>query len=203
MTGKQKCKILKEIRKQIAEQNDIRFVIEECTHKGRCRGTCPKCEWEVRMLEKELEKRRASGKKVALAGISAGFLLSSCAPIDALKELIHPVEQPLEGDVMFEVIEGAPVEPDIPGETETVVSETREGDPVIDVPETELEEGETLPEEIVEIAGVPVMETDCETIAETEEEYTLAGALLPADFEEEESMLMGDPVYIPEEEAQP
>ena len=103
MTGKQKCKILKEIRRQIAAQNDIRFVIEECTHKGSCRGTCPKCEWEVRMLEKELEKRRASGKKVALADISAGFLLSSCAPIDALKELIHPVVQPLEGDVAFEV----------------------------------------------------------------------------------------------------
>jgi len=29
MTGKQKCKILKEIRRQIAEQNNIRYVIEE------------------------------------------------------------------------------------------------------------------------------------------------------------------------------
>ena len=198
MTGKQKCKILKEIRRQIAAQNDIRFVIEECTHKGNCRGTCPKCEWEVRMLEKELEKRRASGKKVALAGISAGFLLSSCAPIDALKELIHPVVQPLEGDVAFEVTEGVPVEPDIPGETETVVLE---GEPAY-VPETALEEGETLPEESVELAGVPGIETDCEIIAETEEEYMLAGALLPADFEEEEPVLTGDPVYIPEDEAQ-
>ena len=30
----------------------------------------------------------------------------------------------------------------------------------------------------------------------------LAGALLPADFEEEEPVLTGDPVYIPEDEAQ-
>ena len=98
MTGKQKCKILKEIRKQIAERNDIRYVIEECTHKGNCRGTCPKCEWEVQMLERELEKRRVSGKKIVLAGISAGFLLTSCSPIDAVKDLVSSVAGPLEGE---------------------------------------------------------------------------------------------------------
>ena len=32
--GKQTCKILKEIRKQIAEENDIKLVIEECTYQG-------------------------------------------------------------------------------------------------------------------------------------------------------------------------
>ena len=42
--GKQTCKILKEIRKQIAEKNDIAFVTEECRHKGDCAGTCPACE---------------------------------------------------------------------------------------------------------------------------------------------------------------
>ena len=96
MTGKQKCKILKEIRRQIAAQNDIRYVIEECMHQGNCRGTCPKCEWEVRMLESELEKRRKSGKKVVLAGISAGFLLTSCSPIDTVKELVRSVSGPLQ-----------------------------------------------------------------------------------------------------------
>ena len=51
--GKQTCKILKEIRKQIAMENDIEFVTSECTHKGDCAGTCPKCEAEVRYLERE------------------------------------------------------------------------------------------------------------------------------------------------------
>ena len=32
--GKQTCKILKEIRKQIAAENDIHLVIEECTNQG-------------------------------------------------------------------------------------------------------------------------------------------------------------------------
>ena len=42
--GKQTCKILKEIRKQIAEKNDIAFVTKKCRHKGDCAGICPACE---------------------------------------------------------------------------------------------------------------------------------------------------------------
>ena len=63
MKGKSKCKILKDIRKQIAKENDIEFVTNECNYKGDCLGTCPKCEAEVRYLESELEKRKSAGKK--------------------------------------------------------------------------------------------------------------------------------------------
>ncbi len=48
--GKQTCKILKEIRRQIAEANGIEFATSECRYKGDCLGTCPKCEAEVRYL---------------------------------------------------------------------------------------------------------------------------------------------------------
>ncbi len=72
--GKQTCKILKEIRKQIAAENDINLVIEECTYQGDCRGTCPKCEAEVRYLERELEKRQRLGKAAVVAGLSVGLL---------------------------------------------------------------------------------------------------------------------------------
>ena len=75
--GKQTCKILKEIRKQIAEENDIKLVIEECTYQGDCRGTCPKCEAEVRYLERELEKRQRMGKAAVVAGLSVGLLGAS------------------------------------------------------------------------------------------------------------------------------
>ncbi|MBE6586694.1 MAG: hypothetical protein E7645_09315 [Ruminococcaceae bacterium] len=74
--GKEKCRILKQIRAEIAKQNDIAWVVEECSHKGNCRGTCPKCEAEVRQLEKALERRAALGKTVAVVGISAGLSLS-------------------------------------------------------------------------------------------------------------------------------
>ena len=75
--GKQTCKILKEIRKQIAAENDIEFVTSECTYKGDCLGTCPKCESEVRYLERELEKRQRLGKAAMVAGLSVGLMASS------------------------------------------------------------------------------------------------------------------------------
>ena len=89
--GKQTCKILKEIRKQIAEENDIELVISECTYQGDCKGTCPKCEAEVRYLERELEKRQRMGKAAVFAGMSIGtlFAAASCDRI---------IPQPLDGD---------------------------------------------------------------------------------------------------------
>ena len=75
--GKQTCKILKEIRKQIAVENDIALVVSECTYQGDCKGTCPKCEAEVRYLERELEKRQKLGKAAVVAGLSVGLLGAS------------------------------------------------------------------------------------------------------------------------------
>ena len=72
--GKQPCKILKEIRRQIAEANGIEFATSECRYKGDCLGTCPKCEAEVRYLEQQLRARSLAGKAVTLAGISAASL---------------------------------------------------------------------------------------------------------------------------------
>ena len=82
MKGKNKCKILKEIRQKIADENDIPYVTRECTYQGECRGTCPKCEAELRYLEQELEKRRRLGKTVAVAAVAASLSLSltACIP---------------------------------------------------------------------------------------------------------------------------
>ena len=71
--GKETCKILKEIRRQIADKNDIAYVTSECHYHGECKGTCPKCEAELQYLENELSKRRQLGKAVAVAGISLGL----------------------------------------------------------------------------------------------------------------------------------
>ena len=80
--GKQTCKILKEIRRQIAEANGIEFATSECRYKGDCLGTCPKCEVEVRYLEQQLRARSLAGKAVTLAGISAASL-AMLMPISA------------------------------------------------------------------------------------------------------------------------
>ena len=84
MRGKQKCKILKEIRQRIADENDIPFVTNECEHKGDCTGTCPKCESELRYLERQLEQRAKFGKKVAVAALCVGISLTAagCSPFE-------------------------------------------------------------------------------------------------------------------------
>ncbi len=77
--GKNTCRILKEIRKKIADENDIEFVVSECTYQGDCLGTCPKCEAEVRYLERELEKRQRIGKAAVVTGLGVSTLLGLTA----------------------------------------------------------------------------------------------------------------------------
>ena len=77
MNGKSKCKVLKDIRKKIAEANDIAYVTSDCKYQGDCSGTCPKCEAEVHYLEEELAKRKNLGKIVAVAGIAATLVVAS------------------------------------------------------------------------------------------------------------------------------
>ncbi|MBO6080524.1 MAG: hypothetical protein J6P54_06135 [Bacteroidales bacterium] len=78
--GKTTCKMLKEVRRKIADANDIPLEERECTHKGDCAGTCPYCEAEVRYLERELSKRKSLGKAVAVAGIAlSAVAMASCA----------------------------------------------------------------------------------------------------------------------------
>ncbi len=78
--GKSICSVLKTIRKQIADTNEIKYEPRECHYEGECRGTCPACEAEVRYIERELDIRRQLGKAVAIVGISAGLsALSGCS----------------------------------------------------------------------------------------------------------------------------
>ena len=67
---------MKGIRRKIAEENDIKLDIPECTYEGECRGTCPRCEWEVQYLEKTLFERMKLGKIATISGIALG--LSAC-----------------------------------------------------------------------------------------------------------------------------
>jgi len=175
MTGKEKCKILKEIRRQIAEKNDIRLVIEECTHKGKCRGSCPRCEAEVRLLERELDKRRAAGLKVTLAGISAGVLLTACTPVETFRNWFNGKEE-VEGDMLPESS-----------------AETR-WEPTMGELPPEIEGEVAVPEE-TEIDGTMpiVVETD-------EEEPLIAGMMIAPGQEETEMALEGDIAWPAEED---
>ena len=99
--GKKICGYLKGIRRKIAEENDIKLDIPECTYEGECRGTCPRCEWEVQYLEKTLFERMKLGKIVTISGLALG--LTACGgnfdsqPDDELEGVvIYPIEDIME-----------------------------------------------------------------------------------------------------------
>ena len=122
--GKEKCRILKEIRAEIAKANDIEWVTSECKHQGNCKGTCPKCEREVRELEEALAKREALGKKVAVVGISATIALS----VTGCDDLRATGGEPLAGDPMPPATQEEPLMGDVyvPPETDTEWTEMGE-----------------------------------------------------------------------------
>lgn len=125
--GKNTCRILKDIRRQIAEANDIEFVTSECRYQGDCLGTCPKCEAEVRYLEQQLRARSLAGKAVALAGISAGLIFMPSCSSSASDSSNNDYDENYVVDVseddnidFGETIEGD-VEIPIPGEVTLVI----------------------------------------------------------------------------------
>lgn len=139
MKGKEKCRALKELRQKIAEENDIEYAVSECTHRGNCKGTCPKCEAELRYLERELERRVKLGRTVVLAGLSACLagVVAGCDGNEEKKPWSDSnsgstayVEPELDGDVE----EYEPLQPN--GDTtEEIELEGMETDPLDDVTE--------------------------------------------------------------------
>lgn len=100
--GKKLCNELREVRRKIAEANDIPYAPEVCTHEDDCMGTCPKCEAEVRYIERQLNARQRLGKAVAIIGLATcttamAPMLSSCKNQPLQGE--EPWNDALQGDV--------------------------------------------------------------------------------------------------------
>ena len=147
MQGKQKCRILKEIRQRIADENDIPYVTQECRHQGNCSGTCPRCESELRYLEQQLALRASLGKRVAVAALCAGmaFAGAGCTSIvdvvpvsdhgEQLSGVVAPVETVCpteEPEVLIEMGEVAwNVDIEDPDETPALSS----GDDAVYIPD--------------------------------------------------------------------
>jgi hypothetical protein len=66
MTGKQKCKVLKSVRRKIADLNGIPYSPQECTHDGPCSGSCPLCDMEAKELLNALDKKEKSGEMIQI-----------------------------------------------------------------------------------------------------------------------------------------
>lgn len=108
--GKRRCEILKNVRKQIAKANGIKYEPVECTHEGDCPGTCPQCEAEVKYIEQELCKKMGGMKKAAAVLVGSTITVGALSVSSCTSRF-----RPLEGsvarkDTLEEVLMGEPVE---------------------------------------------------------------------------------------------
>ncbi|MBQ8858158.1 MAG: hypothetical protein IJ012_00020 [Clostridia bacterium] len=70
MTGKEKCEILKKIRREIADKNGIELPIDECDFERECPGFCERCDAEAKMLDEALRKKAEAGEQIHVVGLS-------------------------------------------------------------------------------------------------------------------------------------
>lgn len=54
---KDKCNYLKAIRQRLIARDGIPLTIPECTFTGRCKGTCPECEYELEFIHNFYKNR--------------------------------------------------------------------------------------------------------------------------------------------------
>lgn len=88
MKGKEKCEMLKAIRKNIAEMNGIEYTPAPCTHEGDCQGYCPRCDLEAEQLMRELRRKEAAGVSICIDTESLiDFETLASEPIEDDKEL--------------------------------------------------------------------------------------------------------------------
>ena len=123
--GRNICNQLKYVRKRIAEENGIPLELpwmakgsqqprigDECSFTGECRGTCPRCEAELRYIESTLADILRKGKMVTVAGVALG--LASCGNGPSGDEP-DSIEYPLEGE---------PVDPALTSDTKQKTTDT-------------------------------------------------------------------------------
>ena len=103
--GKSTCKLLKDIRQQIADANGISYQPKECHHEGDCAGTCPACEEEIRYLERELKARKGNGFGMKVAGIAAGI----CATVMPMTAAAQAVKSDSTANPPVQTTKKAPI----------------------------------------------------------------------------------------------
>ena len=105
--GKATCEILKQIRQQIADANGIDYTTTPCTFDGECSGTCPRCESEVRFIERKLNELQRQGRKIVVTGLAAGMLAVGSGSAAILSSCSH---NEVDGDVPCPMIEQQPTD---------------------------------------------------------------------------------------------
>ena len=112
--GKEKCRILKEIRAEIARQNGISWTVESCAHKGNCRGTCASTDlFERQGMMEEPASAAQSGIGSAPTGKVVGEDIMGEMP---LPESESETEEATVGGVYTDETTGLLIVAPLPGE---------------------------------------------------------------------------------------
>lgn len=101
--GKEKCEILRRIRQNVAERYGLDYSSTECSHQGDCSGTCPKCDAELKDLQRQLESR-------GITDIDLTNIPIETSDEDEVHILEGDVAAPSENDLMT-VTMGIPAPP--------------------------------------------------------------------------------------------
>lgn len=106
--GKKKCEVLKKVRKAVADAHGIAYEPAVCTHEGECKGTCPKCEAEVRYIETEIKKKYGEMTKKAAVTVgtvvTTGMALASCWHNAGIPETTGIEPAQLQGEPVEEYV---------------------------------------------------------------------------------------------------
>ncbi len=106
MNHKEKCKIMKDLRKQIADNIGVDLHQTECTYQGECKGTCPRCAQEEKKLNKALVGKRAAVaglamSTIALTGCNGYFSGASEALSNTLLDAFYQQPDDLTGEAPY------------------------------------------------------------------------------------------------------
>ncbi|MCF0130909.1 MAG: hypothetical protein HUJ71_04240 [Pseudobutyrivibrio sp.] len=136
MNHKEKCKIMKSIRKKMADKLGVDLHQTECTFEGECRGTCPKCKQEEDLLNHAILSKGALGvatlaTAVSLVGcgddMSSGLMRADYGEEEALSgDVAAPVEDLEYGNMVCDPEYNESEEYDVYEECEECEDETTE-----------------------------------------------------------------------------
>lgn len=96
MTNQEKRNLLRRMRRQLAELNDIVWLSSGSDCQDGCAGDCPLCRAELRYLESELNRRAAESKAIVLLGEDEEEPAAAAAPAVPQAEVVAPVREPAD-----------------------------------------------------------------------------------------------------------
>ncbi len=103
MTGKEKCKLLRQIRQEIADANGIVYIDAVCTYEGDdCLGTCPKCDQEIACLDAELNRKAKNGEPITISGISLNTFQANVPAAQSSSDFNNPDRNTL-GNILGDI----------------------------------------------------------------------------------------------------